>query len=159
MKPAPELSYAVVNREFLCDCRLEMEHASVLRQLSSCSPSSSSKMEVKFVINLAFWQMFRKRSPASASNILPQYTGGEQTFSVSLYQSPNKVMGQPAELQSFMNTMGSDGNKIPSEEEKEAEQPLQSVMPRWLNNVLVIGVYSFNDSVNMCHINDNCTSL
>ena len=68
-KPAPELSYAVVNREFLCDCRLEMEHASVLRQLSSCSPSSSSKMEVKFVINLAFWQMFKKRSPASASNI------------------------------------------------------------------------------------------
>ena len=47
-------------------------------------------------------------------------------------------MGQPAELQSFMNIMGSDGNKIPSEEEKEAEQPLQSVMPRWLNNVLVM---------------------
>ena len=150
-KPAPELSYAVVNREFLCDCRLEMEHASVLRQLSSCSPSSSSKMEAKFVINLAFWQMFKKRSPASASNILPQYTGGEQTFSVSLYQSPNKVMGQPAELQSFMNTMGSDGNKIPSEEEKEAEQPLQSVMPRWLNNVLVM-VCTALTTVSICAI-------
>ena len=150
-KPAPELSYAVVNREFLCDCRLEMEHASVLRQLSSCSPSSSSKMEVKFVINLAFWQMFKKRSPASASNILPQYTGGEQTFSVNLYQSPNKVMGQPAELQSFMNTMGSDGNKIPSEEEKEAEQPLQSVMPRWLNNVLVM-VCTALTTVSICAI-------
>ena len=150
-KPAPELSYAVVNREFLCDCRLEMEHASVLRQLSSCSPSSSSKMEVKFVINLAFWQMFKKRSPASASNILPQYTGGEQTFSVNLYQSPNKVMGQPAELQSFMNTMGSDGNKIPSEEEKEAEQPLQLVMPRWLNNVLEM-VCTALTTVSMCAI-------
>ena len=108
-------------------------------------------MEAKFVINLAFWQMFKKRSPASASNILPQYTGGEQTFSVSLYQSPNKVMGQPAELQSFMNTMGSDGNKIPSEEEKEAEQPLQSVMPRWLNNVLVM-VCTALTTVSICAI-------
>ena len=42
-KPAPEHTYAVVNREFLCDCQLDMEHASVLQQLSSCSTSSSSK--------------------------------------------------------------------------------------------------------------------
>ena len=34
-KPAPEHTYAVVNREFLCDCQLDLEHASVLRQLSS----------------------------------------------------------------------------------------------------------------------------
>ena len=42
-KPAPENTYAVVNREFLCDCQLDLEHASVLRQLSSCSKSSTSK--------------------------------------------------------------------------------------------------------------------
>ena len=35
-KPVPEIVYAVVNREFLCDCQLDLEHASVLRQLSSC---------------------------------------------------------------------------------------------------------------------------
>ena len=68
-KPAPENTYAVVNREFLCDCQLDLEHASVLRQLSSCSKSSSSKMHMKFTINLAFWEMFKKRSPNSASNI------------------------------------------------------------------------------------------
>ena len=33
-KPAPEDTYAVVNREFLCDCQLDLEHASVPRQLS-----------------------------------------------------------------------------------------------------------------------------
>ena len=42
-KPASENTYAVVNREFLCDCQLDLEHASVLRQLSSCSKSSSFK--------------------------------------------------------------------------------------------------------------------
>ena len=30
-KLAPEHTYAVVNREFLCDCQLDLEHASVLR--------------------------------------------------------------------------------------------------------------------------------
>ena len=70
-KPAPENTYAVVNREFLCDCQLDLEHASVLRQLSSCSKSSSSKMHMKFTINLAFWEMFKKRSPISASTTPP----------------------------------------------------------------------------------------
>ena len=32
-KPAPEHTYAVVDREFLCDFQLDLEHASVLRQL------------------------------------------------------------------------------------------------------------------------------
>ena len=60
-KPTPENTYAVVNREFLCDYQLDLEHASVLRQLSSCSKSSSSKMYMKFTINLAFWEMSKKR--------------------------------------------------------------------------------------------------
>ena len=41
--PAPEYTHAVVNREFLCDCQLDLEHASVLRQLSSCNKDRSSK--------------------------------------------------------------------------------------------------------------------
>ena len=78
--PALENTYAVVNREFLCDCQLNLEHVSVLRQLSSCSKSSTSKMHMKFTINLAFWEMFKKRSPNSASNIQPQYAEEVQTF-------------------------------------------------------------------------------
>ena len=68
-KPAQEHTYAVVNREFLCVCQLDLKHASVLRQLGSCSKSSSSKMQMKFTINLAFWELFKKRSPNSASII------------------------------------------------------------------------------------------
>ena len=79
-KPAPEIVYAVVNREFLCDCQLDLEHASVLRQLSSCANSSSSKMHMEFTINLAFWELFKKRSPNSASNIQPQHVEEEQVF-------------------------------------------------------------------------------
>ena len=33
-KPAPEHTYAVVSREILCDCQLDLEYASVLKQIS-----------------------------------------------------------------------------------------------------------------------------
>ena len=137
-KPAPENTYAVVNREFLCDCQLDLEHASVLRQLSSCSKSSSSKMHMKFTINLAFWEMFKKRSPNSASNIQPQYAEEVQTFSVDLYDLQIGKLDQPIDLERFMETMDTNGQKISTVEEREAEQPMQKIMPRWLNNVLVM---------------------
>ena len=137
-RPAPENTYAVVNREFLCDYQLDLEHASVLRQLSSCSKSSTSKMYMKFTINLAFWEMLKKRSPNSASNIQPKYSEDVQTFSVDLYDPQIGKLDQPVDLESFLNTMGTDGQKIPTVEEREAKQPLQQIMPRWLNNVLVM---------------------
>ena len=117
-KPAPENTYAVVNREFLCDCQLDLEHASVLRQLSSCSKSSTSKMHMKFTINLAFWEMFKKRSPNSASNIQPQYAEEVQTFSVDLYDLQIGKLDQPVDLEKFMETMGTNGQKMPTVEER-----------------------------------------
>ena len=137
-KPAPEHTYAVVNREFLCDCHFDLEHASVLRQLSSCSKSSSSKMQMKFTIHLAFWEMCKNRSPNSASNIQPQYTEEVQTFSVDLYEPQIKKLDQPVHSENYMETMGTDGLRIPTPEEREASQPMQTIMPRWLNNVLVM---------------------
>ena len=108
-KPAPENTYAVVNREFLCDCQLDLEHASVLWQLSSCSKNSTSKMHMKFTINLAFWEMFKKRSPNSASNIQLQYTEEVQTFLVDLYDPQIRKLDQPVDLESVLETMGTDG--------------------------------------------------
>ena len=34
--------------------------------------------------------------------------------------------------------MGTDGQRIPTFEERKASQPMQNIMPRWLNNVLVM---------------------
>ena len=117
-KPAPENTYAVVNREFLCDSQLDLKHASVLRQLSSCSKSRSSKMHMKFTINLAFWEMFKKRSPNSASNIQPQYAEEVQTFSVNLYDLQIGKLDQPVDLEKFMETMGTNGQKMSTIEER-----------------------------------------
>ena len=93
---------------------------------------------MKFTINLALWEMFKKGSPNSASNIQPQYTGEVQTFSVDLYEPQIKKLDQPVDLENFMETVGTDGRRISTPEEREASLPMQTIMPRWLNNVLVM---------------------
>ena len=77
-------------------------------------------MQMKFTINLAFWEMFKKRSPNSASNIQPQYTEEIQTFSVDLYNPQIKKLDQPVDLENFMEPLGTDGQEIPTPEEREA---------------------------------------
>ena len=88
---------------------MDLEHASVLRQLSSCANSSSSRMHMKFTINLAFWELFKKRSPNSASNIQSQYVEEEQVFSVDLYDPQIGKLDQPVDLERFMEIMSTDG--------------------------------------------------
>ena len=85
-KPAPEHTYAIVNREFFCDCQLDLEHASVLRQLSSCNKDRSSKLVMQFQINIAFWKLLRKRSPQIAEQVQPQFTDHRQTFDIRLFK-------------------------------------------------------------------------
>ena len=74
---------------------------------------------MKFTINLAFWELFKKRSPNSASNIQPQYLEEEQVFSVDLYDQKIGKLDQPVDLEKFMETMGTDGQKMPTDEERE----------------------------------------
>ena len=82
--------------------------------------------------------MFKKRSPNSASNIQPQYAEEVQTFSVDLYDPQIGKLDQPVDLESFLKTMGTDGQRMPTFDERKASQPMQNIMPRWLNNVLVM---------------------
>ena len=95
-------------------------------------------MHMKFTVNLAFWEIFKTRSPNSASNIQSHYTDEVQIFSVDLYEPQVKKLDQPVDLESFMETMGTDGLRISTFEEREASQPMQNIMPRWHNNVLVM---------------------
>ena len=47
-------------------------------------------------------------------------------------------MDQLVDLESFLETMGTDGQRMPTIKQKEASQSMQNIMPRWLNNVLVM---------------------
>ena len=85
-KPAPAHTYPVVDREFLCDCQLDLEHASVLRQLSSCSKERSSKLVMQFHVNIAFWELLRKGSPQIAEQVQPKFTNHRQIFDVRRFE-------------------------------------------------------------------------
>ena len=67
--------------------------------------------------------MFKKRSPNSNSNIPPQYIEEVQTFSVDLYDPQIRKL---EDLESFLETIGTDGQRMPVFEEREASQPMQN---------------------------------
>ena len=137
-KPAPEHTYAVVNREFLCDCQLDLEHASVLRQLSSCNKDKSSKLVMQFHINIAFWEILRKRSPQIAEQVQPQFTDHRQMFDVRLFEAKHKRLDQPTDLEVFMERIDKNGKRIPTRNETDNKIPPKPLLPRWLNSNLVI---------------------
>ena len=137
-KPAPEHTYAVINREFLSDCQLDLEHASVLRQLSSCNKDKSSKLVMQFYINIAFWELLRKRSPQIADLVQPQFTDHRQTFDVRLFEGKQKRLDQPTDLEVFMERIDKNGKRILIRSETENSKPPKPLLPRWLHNTLVI---------------------
>ena len=62
-KLAPEHTYAMVDRDFLCDCQSDLEHASVLGQLSPCSGNKSAHLTLHFVVNMRFYQLLHTNRP------------------------------------------------------------------------------------------------
>ena len=90
-KPAPEHTYAVVERNFLCDCQSDLEHASVLRQLSSCSKGHSVQLHMKFHVNLAFWELLKRTSPDVVAEIQPLFTEQQQVFDIRLFEGNQEV--------------------------------------------------------------------
>ena len=137
-KPAPEHTYAVVDREFLCDCQLDLEHASVLRQLSSCNRERSSKLVMQFHVNIAFWELLRERSPQTAELVQPKFTDHRQIFEVKLFEGKPRRIDQPTDLETFMEKIDKNGKRIPSKSMIESKTQSKPLLPRWINNILVI---------------------
>ena len=137
-KPAPEHTYAVVDREFLCDCQLDLEHASVLRQLSSCNRERSSKLVMQFHVNIAFWELLRERSPQTGELVQPKFTDHRQIFEIKLFEGKPRRLDQPTDLETFMEKIDKNGKKIPSKSIIESKAQTKPILPRWINNILVI---------------------
>ena len=54
-KPSPEHTYTNMDRDFLCDCHLDLEHASALRQLSACTDNKSAHLNFHLAVNMGFY--------------------------------------------------------------------------------------------------------
>ena len=86
-KPTPEHTYAVVSRHFLCDCQLDLEYASVLKQISACGEKSHYDMTLHFTVNLAFWQLLKQYQPKLAKTFKPELKRIQQTFPVKMFDN------------------------------------------------------------------------
>ena len=83
----PEHTYAVVNREFLCDCQLDLEYASILKQISACGEKMQYDITLRFTVNLAFWQLLKQYQPRLPKTVYPNMKRIEQTFPVKLFEN------------------------------------------------------------------------
>ena len=93
---------------------------------------------MQFYINIAFWELLRKRSPQLAEQVQPQFTDHRQTFDVRIFEGKQKRLDQPTDLEVFMTRIDKNGKRIPTRNETDNKIPPKSLLPRWLNNILVI---------------------
>ena len=78
-----EEEYAVVPRDFLCDCKLDLEHVSLLWQLSFCTHRNETKhLTMEFVVNMGFYQLLHNRHPKLVGKVKPYLKRYLQTFNV-----------------------------------------------------------------------------
>ena len=102
--------YAVVDRSFLCDCQLDLEHhATILQQLSSCTDNCTAHFRVEFVVNLGFYQLLRNRCPKLVENVHPNTRGRTQIFNVRLAPADQTPLGEPTDLKDALERIGQHG--------------------------------------------------
>ena len=141
-KPIPEHTYAVVQREFLCDCQLDLKHASVLRRLNACSGSKPQNLVMKFVVNLAFWEMLKKRHAKLSGKVQPKVDFVEQTFDFRLFDDDKDPLNTATDMLRMINKMDEDGKK---RDKKKAysddllvEVEVKPLLPKFLANILIV---------------------
>ena len=111
-KAVPEHTCAVVTRDFLCDYQLDLEYASVLKQISSCGEKTQYDMTLWFTVNLAFWQLLKQYKPKFAKTINPDLRRTEQTFPVKLFDYNKGPLHLPSALPDILKGLDADGRKF-----------------------------------------------
>ena len=141
-KLIPEHTYAVIQREFLCNCQLDLKHTSVLRRLNACSGSKPQNLVMKFVVNLAFWEMLKKRHAKLSEKVQPKVDFVEQTFDVRLFDDDKNPLNTATDMLHMINKMDKDGKK---RDKKKAESgdlldevEAKLLLPKFLANILIV---------------------
>ena len=73
-----------------------------------------------------------------SEQVQPQFTDHRHTFDVRLFEGKQKRLDQLIDLEVFMERIDKNGKRIPIRNETDNKIPLKPLLPRWLNNILVI---------------------
>ena len=132
-KPTPEHTYAVVNREFLCDCQLDLEYASILKQISTCGEKTQYDMTLRFTVNLAFWQLLKQYKLRLAKSVNPDMKRIEQTFPVKLFENVKGPLQMLTALTDIVKRFNDEGKKS-----KQSESGYTPIFSKYESNILTI---------------------
>ena len=93
---------------------------------------------MQFHVNIALWELLRDRSPQTAELVQPKFTDHRQIFEVKLFEGKPRRIDQPTDLETFREKIDKIGKRIPSESMIESKTQSKPLLPRWINNILVI---------------------
>ena len=93
---------------------------------------------MQFHVNIAFWELLRKRSPQTADLVQPKFTDHRQIFDVRLFEGKQRQLDQPTDLEVFMEKIDKNGKRISAKNAADDKAPPKPLLPRWINNILVI---------------------
>ena len=66
---------------------------------------------MKFVVNLAFWEMLKKQHSPLTEKVQPTVDFVEQTFDVRLFDDDKETLNKATDMLCMINKMGEDGKK------------------------------------------------
>ena len=115
---------------------------SVLHRLNACSGSKPQNLVMKFVVNLAFWEMLKKRHAKLSEKVQPKVDFVEQTFDVRLFNDDKDPLNTATDMLRMINKMDEDGKK---RDKKKAdsndildEVEVKPLLPKFLANNLIV---------------------
>ena len=132
-KPTPKHTYAVVNTEFLCDCQLDLEYVSILKQISACGDKTHYDLTLRFTVNLAFWQILRQYKPKLAKIVNPNMKKIEQMFPVKLFDNVKGPLQMLTALTDIVKRLNDEGSKS-----KQTESRYTPIFTKYDSNILTI---------------------
>ena len=132
-KPTPEHTYAVVTRNFLCDCQLDLEYASILKQISAYGEKTHLDMSLHFTVNLAFWQLLKQYQLKLVKTINPGLKRIEQTFPVRIFDNTKGPLQMPSVLPDIVERLNKDGRKL-----RPSETNYASIFSKYESNIMTL---------------------
>ena len=97
---------------------------------------------MKFVVNLAFWEMLNKHHAPLAEKVQPTVDFVEQTFDIWLFDNDKDPLNEAIDMLRVINKMDDDGKKW-EKGKSELEDPsdgveIKPLLPKFLANILIV---------------------
>ena len=132
-----EHTYAVVPRDILCDYQLDLEHASVLLQLGSCTHSNKTKhLTMEFVVNMGFYQLLHNKNPNLTEKVKPNLRKHPQTFGECLFKTSARQLNNPIALWQALDRIDQNDKHHIKETWEDWHSP--TIVKSCVNNILII---------------------